>query len=162
MSKLAAHGIIGILREIIDAIRHIFVIGTSLRERQKEIVSMNQKTSRLGMKLVSLVVLFAFCLAVVGCGCDEENPTVALANNGTAKADIQIKTSGGNTENMNNIQPGSVTERRSFAPGDIEFTIGIQGVDEPIVYVLRASYCNEYDVKISEDNSVSSSSREVD
>ena len=114
------------------------------------------------MKLVRIFLCLAFFCAVAGCGCDEEDPTVALANNGTAKADIQIKTSGGNTENMNNIQPGTLTEKRSFAPGDIEFTISIQGVDDPIVYILDAKYCNDYEVTISEDNSVSSSGIEVD
>ncbi len=58
--------------------------------------------------------------------CENENPTLVLVNNGTDKADIQIKTSGGNTENINNIEPGTSSEKRSFARGDIEFTISIK------------------------------------
>jgi hypothetical protein len=89
-----------------------------------------------------------------------ENPAVRLVNNGTGKADIQIKTSGGNTENINNIEPGSSSILRSFAPGDIEFTIAIQGVDEPIEYHLKVFYCMDYTVTIYPDNSVSGSAKE--
>ena len=82
------------------------------------------------LTVVALSLLFVFA----GCdnGCDKENPSVILTNNGTEKADIQIKTSGGNTENINNIQPGASSEKRTFAPGEIEFTVNIQGVQDPV------------------------------
>ncbi|MFC2134682.1 hypothetical protein ACFLTH_08710 [Bacteroidota bacterium] len=111
-----------------------------------------------------------FCLFVAfigltlsGCdSCDQENPSVVLLNNGTDKADIQIKTSGGNTENINNIEVGTRSERRTFAPGDIEFTIAIQGVSDEIVYILSTSFCYDYIVTINEDNTVTYSSQPRD
>lgn len=112
------------------------------------------------MKRLSLIILFGFIMLTIGCsddGCENQNPTVKLVNNGTGKADIQIKTSNGNTENINNIEPGPSSEKRSFASGDIEFTISIQGVADPVVYVLTALFCNDYTVTINEDNSVTSS-----
>ncbi len=55
------------------------------------------------MKTAALFISLFICLSFIGCdSCDGENPSVLLINNGTGKADIQIKTSGGNTENMNN------------------------------------------------------------
>ena len=104
------------------------------------------------------IVLFSAC----GDDCDKENPTVVLVNNSLTKADIQIKTSGGNTENINNIQPGASSEKRSFAPGEIEFTVTIQGVQDPVEYVQLTSYCTEYTVKINEDNSVSGSGKKLE
>ena len=115
------------------------------------------------MKIITfLVSLFVF-LSLMGCaGCDGERPSVVLVNNGTGKADIQIKTSGGNTENINNVQPGTSSERRFFEPGNIEFTIAIQGVNDPVIYNLQATTCYDYTVTINPDNSVTSSGRERD
>jgi len=115
------------------------------------------------MKKLLLLVLIIF-VVFSGCdsGCDKEKPSVVLVNNGTEKADIQIKTSGGNTENINNIQPGSSSEKRTFAPGVIEFTITNQGVQIPIEYVLKTSYCNAYTVTINEDNTVTGSGRKLE
>lgn len=103
-------------------------------------------------------------LISVGCGdsCENENPTVQLVNGGTDKADVQIKTSGGNTQNINNIESGTSSTKRSFAPGDIEFTVSVQGEPEPIVYLLQAQTCNEYTVTINEDNTVTSSANKLD
>ena len=110
------------------------------------------------MKKTTIMLLIVFVALIVGCSddCESQNPTVKLTNNGTDNADIQIKTSGGNTENINGVEPGTTSEKRSFAPGKIEFTISIKGEPEPIVYELVTVYCHDYTVKINEDNSVSS------
>ena len=115
------------------------------------------------MKILAAIAL-SFILFFAGCdnGCDKENPSVVLINNGTEKADIQIKTSGGNTENVNNIQPGASSEKRTFAPGEIEFTVTIQGVQDPVEYLLLADYCNAYTVTINEDNTVTGSGRKLE
>ncbi|MBK8943658.1 MAG: hypothetical protein IPM32_00165 [Ignavibacteriae bacterium] len=115
------------------------------------------------MKRVIYLFVITFGLMLLGCSnCDGENPTIKLVNNGTGKADIQIKTSGGNTENINNILVGSASSKRSFDEGNIEFTINIQGVNEPIVYNLKVSSCRDYVVRINVDNSVEGSSSERD
>jgi hypothetical protein len=63
---------------------------------------------------------------------------------------------------MNNIEPGTSSERRAFEFGNIEFTISIQGVNDDIVYVLQADYCNDYTVTINPDNTISSSGDQRD
>ncbi len=114
------------------------------------------------MKLALTSLVLALCLIMVGCGCDGESPSVVLVNHGTAKADIQIKTSGGNTENVNNVMPETSSETRRFFAGVIEFTVNIQGVDAPVVYALTADDCYEYVVTINADNTVSSRGTAVD
>lgn len=106
--------------------------------------------------ILLLAVVFAFINTGCSDDCDGTDPKVQLINNGTGKADVQIKTSGGNTENINNIQPGASSENRSFSQGSIEFTITIQGVQDPIVYSLEIFTCNEYKVTVNEDNTVTS------
>ena len=114
------------------------------------------------MKIVPILLIMGLLILSLSCSddCDMENPTVRLVNNGIDKADIQIKTSGGNTENINNIEPGTSSPLRSFAPGEIEFTINIHGVDDPIVYNLKVFYCVDYTVTINSDNTVSGSAKE--
>ena len=94
--------------------------------------------------------------------CEGENPSVQLVNNASAKADIQIKTSGGNTENINNVEPGTTSVRKEFAPGEIEFTINIKDVPDPLVYKLTVIHCYDYTVTINPDNTVSGSQKERD
>ncbi len=108
------------------------------------------------MKKLSFLILLLLSISYISCSsCDGEDPSVILRNNGTAKADIQIKTSGGNTENVNNVLPGNESDKRFFAPGDIEFTVTIQGVQDPVVYVLNTTTCRDYLVTINPDNTVS-------
>ena len=112
--------------------------------------------------LITLLVIF-FSILLSSCSsCDGENPSLFLANNGTGKADIQIKTSGGNTVNINNIQVGSQSEKKTFDEGNVEFTINVQGLNDPIVYNLRISICKDYVVKINADNSVVGSGNDRD
>ena len=134
-------------------------------ENQQEFIKFQIFISNNGgefMKKLSILI-FAFAslsLIAIGCGCDGENPSVILTNNGTGKADIQVKTSGGNTININNIQPGTSSASETFAPGDIEFTIAIQGVADPVLYTLHSASCYDYVVTVNPDNSVTSSGNE--
>ena len=48
--------------------------------------------------------------------CKGENPSARIVNNGTSKASVQIKTSGGNTVNLNNVDPGTSSAYASYAP----------------------------------------------
>jgi hypothetical protein len=115
------------------------------------------------MKKAAFIIFLCVAISFISCdSCEGENPSVQLINNGTGKADIQIKTSGGNTENINNIEPGTSSERRNFESGNIEFTISIQEVNGDVVYVLQADYCHDYTVTINPDNTVSSSGDERD
>ena len=56
--------------------------------------------------------------------------------------------------------PFTTSERRTFGAGDIEFTINIQGVNDPVVYILQAGACYDYTVTINADNSVTSAGDE--
>ena len=79
--------------------------------------------------------------------CKDENPRARINNQGTDKADVQIKTSGGNTENINNIYTGQVSPWVSYAPGQLEFTINVSGSTDTVVLVTMSS-CWEYDINI--------------
>ena len=116
------------------------------------------------MRYISVLFLAGLLIISAGCSddCNLENPTVRLVNYGTGKADIQIKTSGGNTENINNIQPGSSSPARAFAPGEIVFTIAIQGVETPVVYQLNVFFCMDYTITINPDNSVTGTGEKRD
>jgi len=60
--------------------------------------------------------------------CNGEDPAARIVNEGSEKASVQIKTSGGNTENINNIQPGTSSGYVSYAPGEVVFTATVDSV----------------------------------
>ena len=104
--------------------------------------------------LFTIFTLILFIVLSCSDDCEKEDPTLVLRNNGPGRADVQIKTSGGNTENVNNIEVGTTSEKRSFSPGDIEFTFSIQGVANSIEYFLHIDYCTDYVVTIQPDTTI--------
>jgi hypothetical protein len=109
------------------------------------------------LMLIATIGLFTFSSCSESC--DNEDPRARIVNNGTAKASVQIKTSGGNTENINNIESGQISDWRSFAAGNTEFTLAIQGEDDTLV-VVHMLNCYEYSINIDGQNNVSSSAAE--
>ena len=102
-----------------------------------------------------LMIVFAglFLFTMNSCkNCKHEDPAARIINNGTAKASVQIKTSGGNTVNINNVQPGTSSEYRSFAPGYITFTIDVNGND--YVEMVDMGECFDYDIAIDNNNKI--------
>jgi len=111
-------------------------------------------------------ILLFTCIAGLGLqscseSCDNEDPRAKIVNNGTDKASVQIKTSGGNTENINNIESGQTSDWRSFAAGNTEFTVAIQGMNDTVVTVNMLQ-CYEYSIDINAQNRVSSTAVERD
>lgn len=109
--------------------------------------------------LILGITLTAFTFASCSDKCKDDDPRARIVNNGTAKASVQIKTSGGNTENINNIESGQASDWRSFAAGNTEFTVSIQGVNDTMVAVDMLN-CYEYSIAIDAQNRVSSSAVE--
>ncbi|MBA3898725.1 MAG: hypothetical protein H0X62_00710 [Bacteroidetes bacterium] len=87
--------------------------------------------------------------------CKNEAPRARVINNGTKSVSVQIKTTGGNTENINNVDPGTSSDFRSYAPGLVTYTITVDNKDD---YVLNTEMmdCFEYDIAIDENNVITS------
>jgi hypothetical protein len=82
--------------------------------------------------------------------CKNESPRARILNNGTKAASVQVKTTGGNTVNINNIQPQTASEYASYAAGDVVFTITVDKVvAEKTVLVAN---CFDYDIAIDAQN----------
>lgn len=72
-----------------------------------------------------LVILIAFSLS--GCSNDPDAPPkFRVQNLRLTDASLQVKTSGGNTININNVKPGSVSAYQEVAEGVVEITVSIQ------------------------------------
>jgi hypothetical protein len=106
--------------------------------------------------LITVLFFLALASGISSCSkkCKDEQPRARIENNGTAKADVQIKTSGGNTENINNVYPGQLSEWRSFAPGHLEFTVAVQG-STPAIIMVDMINCWEYNIIIDSANNLS-------
>ncbi len=106
----------------------------------------------------ALLLILALCitLSFTNCKkCKKEGPRARIINNGSQKASVQIKTSGGNTVNMNNVEPGSTSDYSSYAEGDVEFTVSA-GNKLTVVSSVKMEKCFEYDIFIDNNNNVTS------
>lgn len=110
-------------------------------------------------KLNYLLCLSLFFITLNGCkNCKNEDPRARVINNGTEKASVQIKTSGGNTVNINNVDPGTASAYSSYAPGEVTFTITVKSVD--YVKVFNMSQCYDYDIAIDPNNVITSTPKD--
>lgn len=82
--------------------------------------------------------------------CRGEDPAARIINNGTIKASVQIQTSGGNTVNINNVEPGTKSLYSSYAPGQVQFTISVDNSDYVETIVMLE--CFNYDIAIDANN----------
>ena len=96
-----------------------------------------------------------FAISMNSCKkCKNEDPRARVTNNGTKDASVQIKTSGGNTENINNVSPGTSSEYRNYAPGLVTFTVSVDQND--YVKTVEMLECFEYDIAIDGNNNITS------
>ncbi len=79
------------------------------------------------MKHVLITLITAgLLLAVVGCSSDEENPQFRVRNERSDKANVQLKTTGGSTININDVTAGQTTTYQSASAGTFVVTAVIQ------------------------------------
>ncbi|GAA3989005.1 hypothetical protein [Hymenobacter antarcticus] len=92
-------------------------------------------------------------MAATGCKkCKDEDPRARITNNGTQIASVQVKTSGGNTVNINNVAPGVTSDYANYAAGQTTFTLKVNNVD--YAKTVDVSKCHEYTIAIDRSNVV--------
>ena len=109
------------------------------------------------MKTITNILYISFLLMIplnfTGCDkCDGEDPSARIVNNGTETASVQIKTSGGNTVNLNNVDPETSSEYVAYSPGEIVFTITIS--QSELIDTVMMNECYYYDITIDSNNAI--------
>lgn len=101
---------------------------------------------------ILLVLCTIFCLS--SCSeCNNENPRARVTNFDIEEVSLQIKTTGGNTQNLNNIESNKSSEFKSYPPGEITFII-TQKNNEKIETSFEVDFCTDYEVILNEDGSI--------
>src|SRR5687767_604425 len=101
--------------------------------------------------LIILIAAASISFSVSSCKkCKGDDPRARIINNGPIKASVQIQTSGGNTVNINNVDPGTASAYSSYAEGQVTFTIKVSNVDYQAINLL--SDCYDYDIAIDSNN----------
>ncbi len=101
------------------------------------------------MNLKSLVACAVFIATVFGCGTSPEDPPAfRVKNENTDKVSIQIKTSGGSTLNINDVDPGIVTPYQTTAEGKIEVTGSVQKDTTKATSSFIAANNKSYTIKV--------------
>lgn len=109
------------------------------------------KKTCIAFFLILLTLNLASCS-----GCDNENPRARVTNLGTDVVSVQIKTTGGNTENINNIDPDSSSPYVSYSPGAITYTIVLKDNTE-LVEIVDLAFCTDYQITVENDNTITTS-----
>ncbi|PKV75139.1 hypothetical protein BD749_0077 [Pontibacter ramchanderi] len=105
------------------------------------------------------MLLLLFVVTMSSCDkCDGEKPRARIINNGTDVASVQIKTSGGNTENLNNVPKGAASDFRSYNAGSVTFTVTVDKVE--YVENVPMNECYEYDIAIDANNNITTVARD--
>jgi hypothetical protein len=105
------------------------------------------------LSAIIVIITLAFIFNSCKKECSGENPRARILNGGTAKADVQVQTTGGNTININNVLTGTNSEYSSFAPGISTFTINVGSISKTTTVTMET--CYDYDIKIDGSNNIS-------
>ena len=106
------------------------------------------KTLKLSAFICLIVtILFTFNSCK---NCKNEQPRARIINNGTNKASVQIKSSNGNTVNINNVEAGTSSPYNSYPGGQVTFTITVQSNNYVKTEILTE--CFDYDIAIDNNN----------
>ena len=76
-------------------------------------------------KRTSVILTLVFIVSLSGRYKDTD-PRFHIQNERSNKANVQIQTSGGNTININEVQPGQITGYQSVSEGKIDVTAVVQ------------------------------------
>jgi len=115
------------------------------------------------MKLLKAPLIIMISCIIIAClyscnRCKDEDPRARVTNNSIAKISVQIKTTGGNTVNINNVDPGTSSPYVSYAAGNVTFTIKLNGTD--YVENVLILTCFDYDIAIDGNNRITTTSIE--
>ena len=104
---------------------------------------------------MTIILVGSFLFTNTSCEkCKGEDPQARILNNGTNKASVQIKTSGGNTVNINNVDPGTYSAYSSYAAGHVTFTITVN--NNNYEKEVDLTQCYNYDIAIDQNNIITS------
>lgn len=94
-------------------------------------------------KLLSILFLFITFVA-----CSDDPPSFRVKNENTSKANVQIKTVS-NTENINDVQPGTLTNYKEVAEGKVNVSAEIQNETNEPTNTFNAEKNNKYTIIIT-------------
>lgn len=94
-------------------------------------------------KLLSILFLFITFVA-----CSDDPPSFRVKNENTSKANVQIKTVS-NIENINDVQPGTLTNYKEVAEGKVNVSAEIQNETNEPTNTFNAEKNNKYTIIIT-------------
>lgn len=96
--------------------------------------------------LTALFLILTLLMSIAGCSSEDRDPEFRVRNERSTKVSAQVKTSNGNTININNVEPGQTTGYQSVVEGLIEITVSIQGDTAKPTHSFRATKNNRYTI----------------
>ncbi len=105
----------------------------------------------IDLKPMLTVLVLAFCVALAGCGCDEESPTVKFVNNTSRIVSVHVETSNGITLDIDDIQAGTTSGEHVIPSGRTNLALVWGNIPVPYYSELQAEYCYDYELDFTAD-----------
>lgn len=109
----------------------------------------SQSTGRWPVLPVLVAVL---CVALAGCGCDEEEPTIAVVNNTSGVVSAYVETSDGTILDYEEVQSGVTTGEQTISTGVADLALIWGDIPVPFYMELQAEYCYDYEIRFTGDS----------
>jgi hypothetical protein len=104
------------------------------------------------MKKIIIGVFSLILLVAISSCSDDTAPKFRISNEHSDKANVQIQTTGGNTINLNDVEPGQITAYQIAAQGNITVTAVIQNESVSPTLTFYASNDELYTIVIKKGN----------
>ncbi len=97
--------------------------------------------------------LFAavLCFALAGCGCDEEDPTIAVVNSTSDIVVVHVEMSDGASLDFGEVQGGVTTGEQVIPTGLTALALTWGDIPVPYYTDFQAEYCYDYEIRFEGD-----------
>lgn len=103
------------------------------------------------LKPVFPILASVLCLALAGCGCDEEDPTIAVVNSTPDTVVVYVEMSDGTPLDFGEVQGGVTTGERVIPTGLTNLALTWGDIPVPYYTELHAEYCYDYEIRFEGD-----------
>ena len=92
------------------------------------------------------------CCALAGCGCNEEDPTIAIVNKSSGVIVVHVEMSDGASLDSGEVQAGVTTEAQVIPAGLTGLALTWGDIPVPYYTDLLAEFCYDYEITFEGDS----------
>ena len=112
---------------------------------------LTQRVQSHRLKPVPSILASLLCLVLAGCGCDEEDPTIAVVNSTAGTVVVSVDMGDGTRLDFGEVEGGVTTGGRVVPAGSTSLTLTWGDIPVPYSTDFQAEYCYDYEIRFEGD-----------